>query len=261
MKTTRKILAISVSVIGLSLASGAMAAQYAYMGDVGSEPWGMTTNKDAMDAAFGAGNWDRINWGDSIAGYSFVYADGGDSAGTGFYNYVGSNQALLENFVTAGGSLFLNAASNGHYGINYNLIFGATTTEGTNGGYSSNAYAVNPGDPMFAGAGSQWQGNYFAHNVLTGNASFTTFITGDSNEAIVIGGAFGSGYALLGGQTNTGWHTGVNGSDPFQLRVNQLQYAAGNIAPVPEPETYAMMLAGLGLLGLAARRRKLRAAA
>jgi hypothetical protein len=27
-------------------------------------------------------------------------------------------------------------------------------------------------------------------------------------------------------------------------------------APVPEPETYAMMLAGLGLLGFVARRRK-----
>jgi hypothetical protein len=26
--------------------------------------------------------------------------------------------------------------------------------------------------------------------------------------------------------------------------------------PVPEPETYAMMLAGLGLLGVVARRRK-----
>ena len=27
-------------------------------------------------------------------------------------------------------------------------------------------------------------------------------------------------------------------------------------APVPEPETYALMLAGLGLLGVAARRRR-----
>lgn len=33
------------------------------------------------------------------------------------------------------------------------------------------------------------------------------------------------------------------------------------VAVVPEPETYAMMLAGLGLLGLAARRRKQEAAA
>ena len=32
-------------------------------------------------------------------------------------------------------------------------------------------------------------------------------------------------------------------------------------APIPEPETYAMMLAGLGMLGFMARRRKLKAAA
>ncbi len=32
-------------------------------------------------------------------------------------------------------------------------------------------------------------------------------------------------------------------------------------APIPEPETYAMLLAGLGLLGVAARRRKLKEAA
>lgn len=34
----------------------------------------------------------------------------------------------------------------------------------------------------------------------------------------------------------------------------------GFLAPVPEPETYAMMLAGLGVLGAAARRRKATAA-
>jgi len=34
------------------------------------------------------------------------------------------------------------------------------------------------------------------------------------------------------------------------------QVFTGNTAPIPEPETYAMLLAGLGLLGLAARRRK-----
>ncbi len=34
-----------------------------------------------------------------------------------------------------------------------------------------------------------------------------------------------------------------------------------NSAPIPEPETYAMMLAGLGLMGLVARRRKQKDAA
>ena len=33
-------------------------------------------------------------------------------------------------------------------------------------------------------------------------------------------------------------------------------YVTSQVAPVPEPETYAMMLAGLGLLGVMARRRK-----
>jgi hypothetical protein len=40
------------------------------------------------------------------------------------------------------------------------------------------------------------------------------------------------------------------GVDNFRLSAVQ------QAAPVPEPETYAMMLAGLGLLGMAARRRK-----
>lgn len=37
--------------------------------------------------------------------------------------------------------------------------------------------------------------------------------------------------------------------------------AQGMVTAIPEPETYAMLLAGLGLLGFAARRRKLKTAA
>jgi len=44
-----------------------------------------------------------------------------------------------------------------------------------------------------------------------------------------------------------------NGS-PNNLEVDHLQY--GLSAPIPEPETYALMLAGLGLVGFVARRRK-----
>jgi PEP-CTERM motif len=36
-------------------------------------------------------------------------------------------------------------------------------------------------------------------------------------------------------------------------------FTFGSVAAVPEPETYALMLAGLGVLGVAARRRKSRA--
>jgi hypothetical protein len=56
--------------------------------------------------------------------------------------------------------------------------------------------------------------------------------------------------------------------DVFSGGVTQNGYAlftnaplGGNVAAIPEPETYAMMLAGLGLLGFAARRRKQKEAA
>jgi hypothetical protein len=48
---------------------------------------------------------------------------------------------------------------------------------------------------------------------------------------------------------------GANGND-YTDSTRFTATIASVTAPVPEPETYAMMLAGLGLLGVAARRRK-----
>lgn len=54
----------------------------------------------------------------------------------------------------------------------------------------------------------------------------------------------------------------VNASDAFVAYTVGNLDGAGSIvyAPVPEPESYAMLLAGLGLVGFAARRRRAQAA-
>lgn len=44
-----------------------------------------------------------------------------------------------------------------------------------------------------------------------------------------------------------------NGGNPTGLRA---EFLTSNVSPVPEPETYGMMLMGLGLMGFVARRRK-----
>lgn len=65
---------------------------------------------------------------------------------------------------------------------------------------------------------------------------------------------FGLGHAYLSTIPGQGWQLPFNGNGFLSL-----QYTAIT-APVPEPETYAMLLAGLGLMGAVARRRKNRSA-
>jgi hypothetical protein len=49
---------------------------------------------------------------------------------------------------------------------------------------------------------------------------------------------------------------------PYSDNAGGISLSVNSVtAPVPEPETYAMMLAGLGLLGFAGRRRRMQASA
>lgn len=53
--------------------------------------------------------------------------------------------------------------------------------------------------------------------------------------------------------------TGLSAGPTYWFRISGTTVGADyslNLAPVPEPETYAMLLAGLGLMGFIARRRK-----
>lgn len=83
--------------------------------------------------------------------------------------------------------------------------------------------------------------------------------------------AAGSYYAVLGFEGNYGtvtmnpvsgtvppllayYETGTTGDDPQYVKSFQHDYAY-TVTAVPEPEAYAMLLAGLGLMGAIARRR------
>jgi hypothetical protein len=75
------------------------------------------------------------------------------------------------------------------------------------------------------------------------------------------------GFAILSGQTDKygtfdyllGFNDSFKGDadyDDFVVGVKFTSATPPVVAPVPEPQIYAMMLAGFGLLGLSARRRK-----
>ncbi len=48
----------------------------------------------------------------------------------------------------------------------------------------------------------------------------------------------------------------ITGSEPAGFEIDDVMFGSASVVLVPEPETYAMLLAGLGLLGFMVRRRK-----
>lgn len=99
---------------------------------------------------------------------------------------------------------------------------------------------------------------------LDGATSFS-FLWGspDPTNTITIDGDVFTGTSLLGAFANSSnthsvWatFTDLDGMESFTITTGQIAFEMAVAAPVPEPETYALMLAGLGAVGFIARRRK-----
>lgn len=86
--------------------------------------------EDAMDEVFGVDNWDEYNYltvnPDDLltCRYDVIYLDGFTINNIPLQNFVAANRTALENWVTAGGSLFINGSA---FGGNFNLGFGGVT--------------------------------------------------------------------------------------------------------------------------------------
>lgn len=235
---------LALASVGLAQA----AAVRAYLSASG-EPFNDFSNSDAMTAAFGT-DWDRLQYGDAFSGYGMLYIDGGSETAAEMVSFLDSNRGALEAYVLGGGRLFINAATENQTLVD--LVFGAKLNEQSIDSRGNTGMAVDGGSSLFAGAGTAWGGYFFSHDDIQLADGYSSLIVDDLGRTVLAGGFFGSGYVMLGGQTNTSYHEGFDGSDPFQLRVNELLYADSVTAPVvgevPEPGSLALVLvAGLAL--------------
>ncbi len=196
--------------------------------DVAGPPWNRTVNEDAMDQAFGAGEWhdlrfETANLADLFTLYAFLFLEGSDAGADELEAFITANQVALEAFVTAGGRALINSAPNEgdgmSFGFGVNLVYDNST---------SSVVAVDAGHPIFVATGTfAFTGGSFGHATVNG-AGLTGIIedAGDPAKVVLAEMAFGQGHALFGGMTTDNFH------DPqpaaHDLRINIISYAAGN---------------------------------
>ena len=125
-------------------------------------------------------------------------------------------------------------------------------------------------DPVSNGTYS-WTLSFNLNGFNASTANFSGQFAADNAAVVKLNGTVigtSSGFTSYSSfAANSGFNAGANtlefvltnyaqgSGNPAGLRVEFLQ---SNVAAVPEPETYAMLLAGLGLIGSIARRRTMR---
>ena len=112
-----------------------------------------------------------------------------------------------------------------------------------------------------AGADGTWLEKVDTAPGISGSTiTFTTLMSGITYVGMHFGKAAGAnppGVDLRGGGTGFYRFDAGPGTYSYTVNVGGLSNAAlYSTTPVPEPETYALLLGGLGMVGFMARRRK-----
>jgi PKD repeat protein len=219
--------------------AGSCSGNYYYIRSNLGSPWGSTSNDAAMDAVFGAGIWTQEYFQTANPASLFsaatctIFMDGSDFAASEFETFTNANMIAMENWVAAGGRLFLNAAPNEGDGLSYG--FGGTTMNYPNG-FTGTGTTVLPAHAIFNGpflpVGTAWTGNWFAHGSI-GNAG--TSLIEESGNIICSEKIYGAGVVVFGSMTSSNWHTPA--TEGQNLRQNILCYISppiicGTVLPV-----------------------------
>jgi hypothetical protein len=189
-----------------------------------------------MNQVFGEKGWssaffETINMDNVFSPKTtYVFIDGSDNADIIFISFMEENWSQIQQWVEAGGRLFLNCAPNnldsGTYELGINgtkLEYGATNTDDSTIADGSNSHPIflGPGDPE-----KDWTGSSFGHAYINGGGTALIVNSNNSSGIVCSELALGDGIVIFGGMTTTNFH------DPqpqaTYLRQNIHAYLSGN---------------------------------
>ncbi len=227
---------IIIVLINLAISSSQIFAQATeswYIRRTPPEPWTwapiLNTNITEMDEVFGVDEWHSAYFDDvdPIEAFGpsscFIFLEGGDDHADELNAFLSDNISLIEDWVFAGGSLFLNAAPNEGGNIDFGfggvtLIYPSFTNTGT---------GVDLTHPIFNGpytpVGSSWNGTYFGHSTIDG-PDIIPLITNEVSDVVMAEKSWGAGKVIFGGMTVTSWHDPA--PDAVNMRLNIMKYLA-----------------------------------
>jgi hypothetical protein len=219
--------------VAVCASEGEEIGKAAYVISTQGQPWGENTNEQAMDMAFGNGNWDQLYYETLDVNnllsnnYDFIFMEGGEYIANEMETFVDANISAMETWVANGGNLFLNSAPNEGDGMDWGFWGVKLQYDNNSPNFISTVEATDPLHPIFTGPFTPvitgpYNGNYYAHaiipeelnvNVLMHNIADTTMHVLSSIE-------WGTGKVFFGGMTTTNWHSPM--PEALNLRANML---------------------------------------
>jgi PKD repeat protein len=224
-------LLFTVGIFSSTLSAQCTGGKY-YIQDF--DPWGMTHNQTAFNAIFGSGNWTQGDYSTSATtifsnANCFVMLEGGES-NSNFPAFMVTNQTLIENWVAAGGKLYIQAAPN--YTVSGNTIplgfsgSSLTTWQFNNDVTLTTAGISTIGAGPITSTATSYTGNSFGHSVVIGTG-LTNLIEGISVSGSVVLAFknWGSGSVYISGSTAPPFQN--PNPQSFNLLNNIIAYSSG----------------------------------
>jgi hypothetical protein len=199
------------------------------------QPWGTNTNWTSLNTVFSntwtQGFFETVNLASAFnSTVCLVFLEGGDNNALAMNTFVTNNITTIQNWVSNGGHLYINAAPN--QGGNMNWGFGGLTLLYSN--FSTTGNASIPSHPIFSGpyapCTTSYTGNYWSHATVSG-AGVSQIMLGQLGNTM---GEFnyGAGRVMAGGMTTPNWHS--PSPDAQNFLSNTLNYMYGcTVVPLP----------------------------